>query len=242
MSPADDHGPELEGDDARAAEYVLGVLPLEERQEAARRIETDPAFARLVDEWQAHFSPLDAAYDAVEPPAGLKRAIDARLHGAPGGAADRGRTPPFWRRIGFWQALAAAAILAQIVQVGTDFVGRQEPAGEEERLVATLESDETEVRYVALFDAATGEVALSRVGAAAEEGRDYELWLIEGENAPVSLGVVPQGERAAIGLSTELASAAGGGDVFAISLEPDGGSPTGQPTGPVVAVGQLRAI
>ncbi len=32
------------------------------------------------------------------------------------------------------------------------------------------------------------------------------------------------------------------GAVFAISVEPDGGSTTGQPTGPVVAAGDLRAI
>jgi len=30
--------------------------------------------------------------------------------------------------------------------------------------------------------------------------------------------------------------------LFAISLEPHGGSPTGQPTGPVVASGDLRAM
>jgi anti-sigma-K factor RskA len=32
------------------------------------------------------------------------------------------------------------------------------------------------------------------------------------------------------------------GALFAISLEPEGGSPTGQPTGPVVAAGDLRSI
>ncbi len=38
MSAVDDFGPERGGDDTLAAEYVLGVLPDEERRQAAQRI------------------------------------------------------------------------------------------------------------------------------------------------------------------------------------------------------------
>ena len=51
MSLVDDIGPEGSGDDIVAAEYVLGVLPSDERRQASLRIEAEQAFARLVDRW-----------------------------------------------------------------------------------------------------------------------------------------------------------------------------------------------
>ena len=47
MNGTDDSERELGGDDAVAAEYVLGTLGAEDRAAAARRIEADAAFARL---------------------------------------------------------------------------------------------------------------------------------------------------------------------------------------------------
>ncbi|RUU05123.1 anti-sigma factor, partial [Mesorhizobium sp. USDA-HM6] len=74
MTLAEDNGPERGGDDLLAAEYVLGVLAADERQIASRRIDTETAFARLVDAWEVHFAPMAAAYAAVEPPASVKAA------------------------------------------------------------------------------------------------------------------------------------------------------------------------
>ena len=79
MTLAEDNGPERGGDDLLAAEYVLGVLPADERQIASSRIDTETDFARLVDGWEVHLSPMAAAYPEVEPPASVKPAIDRRL-------------------------------------------------------------------------------------------------------------------------------------------------------------------
>ena len=68
MTPGEDRAPDAGGDDHVAAEYVLGVLPAEERQALARRIETDAGFARLVEAWEARLSPLNSGYDEVAPP------------------------------------------------------------------------------------------------------------------------------------------------------------------------------
>ena len=57
MSAADDNGRELTGDDALAADYVLGALDGDDRRAAARRIETEPGFARLVERWEEHMAP-----------------------------------------------------------------------------------------------------------------------------------------------------------------------------------------
>ncbi|TIP55629.1 anti-sigma factor, partial [Mesorhizobium sp.] len=66
-------------------------------------------------------------------------------------------------------------------------------------------------------------------------GKDFELWMIEGKNAPVSMGVIPAGQTARMTISPAVQERLAQGAVLAVSLEPAGGSPTGQPTGPVVA-------
>src|SRR5262245_36515072 len=113
MTSVDNTGPEPEGDDIVAAEYVLGVLPAEERAAAARRLDSDAAFARLVDKWEAYFAPLAAAYQPVEAPAAVKQAIDRRLF-AFGAAAQAPREARggLLSSLGFWRGLAAAAIAA----------------------------------------------------------------------------------------------------------------------------------
>ncbi|MGH7153988.1 MAG: anti-sigma factor domain-containing protein, partial [Acetobacteraceae bacterium] len=69
-------------------------------------------------------------------------------------------------------------------------------------------------------------------------GKDLELWALPpGATRPISLGVVPAATRGLVvshpavplTLRTQLM----------VSLEPKGGSPTGQPTGPVLFAGTL---
>ena len=61
MTPADEDGPDRGSEDMLAAEYVVGALAAEERRAAAERIERDPVFARLVDQWEVRLSPLASA-------------------------------------------------------------------------------------------------------------------------------------------------------------------------------------
>lgn len=60
-----------------------------------------------------------------------------------------------------------------------------------------------------------------------------ELWLIRGgEGAPISLGLVaPKGDVTLLPLAVPPRP----GDVLALSIEPQGGSPAPGPTGPVIA-------
>jgi anti-sigma-K factor RskA len=234
MSVAEDDGPEHGGDEMLAAEYVAGVLSADERQAASRRIDSDPAFARLVDQWEVRLAPLGSAYRPVEPPASVKAAIDRRLFT---GTERHG----LWTSLAFWRALAAAALAALAIVVVIPYVN---PPVErpQMRLVASLAAEGSDVRYLAVFDAAHGEVALSHVSGERASGRDFELWMIEGKNPPISMGVVPAGETTHIVIPPALRARLSSGAVLAISLEPSGGSPTGQPTGPVVAAGDLKNI
>jgi len=73
--------------------------------------------------------------------------------------------------------------------------------------------------------------------------RDFELWALPKNGAaPVSLGLMPSSGVAQETLSPEQAAALAQSAQVAISLEPAGGSPTHQPTGPVVFVAPLTAV
>ncbi|MDR7033368.1 MULTISPECIES: anti-sigma factor domain-containing protein [unclassified Mesorhizobium] len=238
MTLAQDNGPERGGDDMLAAEYVLGVLPAEERQTAGRRADAETEFARLVDAWEVRLAPLASAYPEIEPPASVKPAIERRLFAAGSTASAQ---PGLWSSLAFWRGLAAAAVAALAIYVAVPYVNppvEQEPV----RLVASLAAEGSDVKYLAVYDAAHHEVGLSHVAGERASGRDFELWMIEGQKPPVSMGVIPSGSSVHIALSAEVQEKLSSGAVLAISLEPSGGSPTGQPTGPVVAAGDLKSI
>jgi anti-sigma-K factor RskA len=238
MSLAEDNGPERGGDEILAAEYVVGVLPADERQAASRRIDSEAAFARLVDQWEVHLAPMANAYQPVEPPATVKPAIDRRLFTRSASAAPAGG---LWASLAFWRGLTTAALAAMVIYAAVPFINPPAEAPQL-RLVASLAADNSDVRYLAVYDAAHSQVSLSHVSGERASDRDFELWMIEGQNPPVSMGVVPTGATAHIAITPEIREKLASGAVLAISLEPTGGSPTGQPTGPVVAAGDLKDI
>lgn len=239
MSLVDDMAPDGGGDDIVAAEYVLGTLPVDERRQAARRVDTEQAFASLVDRWEVYFAPLAAGYASVDVPAAVKAAIDRRLFSgaAPGQPAPSG----LFSSLAFWRTLAMVALAALAFYVALPFISPPVEVSQQ-RLVASLAADGSDVRYLAVYDESSNDVGLSHVAGEPGEGRDFELWVIEGQQGPVSLGVIPAGASARLPVTEALRAKMVSGAVFAISDEPDGGSATGAPTGPVVAAGDLKAI
>lgn len=235
MNAGEDEEGMPEGDEIVAAEYVLGVLSADERAEAARRAETEQAFNRLVDWWEARLGPLASAYPAVEPPAAVREALQRRLFER-GGVKAR---PGFAAGLAFWRGLALAALAAFAIAVAIPLLN---PPSAPAPLVAALGAKGSDVHYVAVYDPRRGDVGLSHVSGERGAQKDFELWMIEGKDAPKSLGVVPVGSSVRVAVPPAMRARISQGIVFAISLEPAGGSPTGAPTGPVVAAGDLKSI
>jgi len=241
MTLAEENGPERGGDDLLAAEYVLGVLPADERQIASGRIDAETGFARLVDSWEVHLSPMAAAYAEVEPPATVKPAIDRRLFSSTAASTTTAPSGSLWASLAFWRGLTAAALAALVLYVAVPYV-RPPVVVPQERLVASLTADGSDVKYLVVYDAARRDVGLSLVSGERAAGKDFELWMIEGKNAPVSMGIIPAGQTTHIPVTPAVQQKLAQGAVLAVSVEPTGGSPTGQPTGPVVAAGDLKGI
>ena len=240
MTLAEDSGAENGGDDILAAEHVLGVLSADERRQVNTRIEGEPEFARLVDQWEAHFAPLGAAYAEIEVPASVKQAIDRRLPTSTRQTPEAGPTG-LWSSLAFWRGLAVAAVAALAIYIAVPYTNPPVQAPQE-FMVASLAADGSDVKYMVMYDAATGEIGLSHVAGERGTDKDFELWMVEGQNPPVSMGVIPVGTTMKMPVKQEMRDKLSTGAVLAVSLEPAGGSPTGLPTGPVVAAGDLREI
>jgi anti-sigma-K factor RskA len=238
MSPADESEWERGSDDAIAAEYVLGALPADERRAVAQRIDTDPDFAGLVDHWEALLAPMAGTYPEIEPPASVKQALDTRLPSQAAPPARRGAG--LWQSLTLWRGMAVAGLAGLVLAIALPLDQPDERAPT--RLVASLTAEGSDVRYMAVYDSLTQVIGLSHVSGSRPGGRDFELWIITGDGAPESLGIVPERPTAQLKPSPTTREKLGEGAVFAISVEPLGGSPTGQPTGPVMAAGNLRSI
>jgi len=223
---------EPDDDGLLAAEFALGVLQGSARDDFAKRVSADPALAAQVRYWNEHFAGFTDEIAPVLPSAQVQRRIENRLFGAT-------QRQSIWNSLGLWRGLAIAS-LAALLAVGVWNLQTVKPTVQD-AFVARVEGEAKAVELVAYYDAATGELRLNRTAGAAATNRSFELWLIVGSDAPVSLGVLPAANTTRLTVPVHLRSQLKG-SVLAISDEPAGGSPTGAPTGPVLATGQLTAV
>ena len=73
-------------------------------------------------------------------------------------------------------------------------------------------------------------------------GRSAQLWVIEGDNAPKPLGTFRATGPGTYEAEAKMGAVIAPGTKLAITLEPMGGSPTGKPTGAVIASGLLSKV
>ncbi|NDV86307.1 anti-sigma factor [Aurantimonas aggregata] len=241
MSDAVDHGRE---DAHLAAEYVLGVLSGGQRRSVERRALRDPAFAAVLAEWTELLGPMSSAVEPATPPEGIWSRIEADLGRMTRSQATQPADRPKGRRVSaIWQwlglagmGLAVASLAALILVAGRDLAP---PA--DGMMTATLSTEDGTPLVTVVIDTATSMATLIPVVHAEEPGRVPELWLVPpGGAAPISLGLIDMARPLHVALE---GSGLGMPDAaLAVSMEPEGGSPTGLPTGPVVASGALHSI
>lgn len=219
-------------DDARAAEYVLHLLDDDERRAFEARLATDRALQLLVWSWEARLSPLSDTIEAVAPPKTVRSRVLRSVDEPP-------TRRPAQAFLAWLVGGAVAAGLLLFVLFGETF--RPEP-NLSVAFQAELASEDRSQVMVAGVIPATHEIVIERVAGTAPEGRVHELWLIaEGADAPVSLGLLENQGITRIRVPDDIAPGVRTGTI-AVSEEPPGGSPTGAPTGPIVAAAQFSDV
>lgn len=212
-------------DSALAAEYALGTLRGAARQRFTRRLEQEPALAAEVSRWQNSFSELDQQVIPVIP----AEAVWQRI--ARGLPAEKTRMRSVrWPWLGW--ALAASFAGALLYN---QFTVPPVP-----QAVAVLNGDSQQGSWVVSMSPDKSQLTIQAINASAvQSDRSLQLWLIPPGRKPQSLGLVNNAGRQQVDVTKlQLASL----PTLAISLEPRGGSPTGQPTGPVVYSGKIMQL
>ena len=236
--------------DRLAAEYALGTLRGLARRRFERVMDGDRALRELVLEWELRLNRLAETAPAIEPPGRVWQQIKARmgataaerrsLFGALLGGA-RVRVPNLaeaglWNFVGFWRPaslVAAAAAIALAFYVTT-----LTPAAPPLTHLAVLNDQDNKPAMVANLHATVDRLVIRAVATPpVESGKALELWLLPAGGAPVSLGLLGGAETIVDLPHAQTTAIATGG--LAVSLEPAGGSPTGQPTGPVLFSGAV---
>ncbi len=233
---------ELEND---AAEYVLGTLPIAERTAFGARLETDAAARAAVSAWERRFSDLPVP-PSIAPPQSIWTAIEQALGwntGAAvphlrlvaGGARGTDVVARLRRSAGRWRiaALASGAVAAALAV----FVGIRElaPPADLGSYVAAVNRGGDKPALLVRVDLRTRRVMITPVAAEAPAGKSLQLWYIGAGLAPRSMGLVDRSATSMPlpdGIDAGLAS-------FAVSVEPQGGSKSDGPSGPVAYSGAL---
>ncbi|KMK67870.1 anti-sigma factor domain-containing protein [Puniceibacterium sp. IMCC21224] len=228
MSERDDINGDLPGGDVSlCAEYVLGLLTDAEARAFETRFQGDPDLRDELAYWADHFAALTDAIPAEAPPAAILGRIENAAFGA---------RPSLWRQLMPYiaGALVAASVAWVAMVSGVLNFGAEEP-----HLYASLEPVGSDFVLLAHYAPDSGTFMVRRDEGVYPSDAALEIWLIaDADSAPVSLGLMVTDGLTQIPVSRDMATLFPGATI-AVSQEPPGGSPTGAPTGPVVAVGQF---
>jgi|TARA_B100000700_G_scaffold59109_1_gene64234 anti-sigma-K factor RskA len=241
--------------DMLAAEYALGTLDADTRADVARRRQQEPELEALIQAWEARLAPLGDEAVAVAPGPELKERIEQRIRTieaeaqrpqaeqaptqkpeqAATSASDQSQVATLRRRLVRWQwstglATAAALVLAVIL------AGPLNKVPSDPSFVAVFQEDDRQPAFMLSVDLSNKQLNVLPVSAEPLANKSYQLWIKEdslGPN-PRSVGVLNDDLSLDADALSDYDPALLKRATFGISIEPSGGSPTGQPTGPAI--------
>lgn len=124
----------------------------------------------------------------------------------------------------------------QVVEVAAPAQPQALPA----QFVAVLQQGAAAPAFILTVDTATKNFTVRKVGAASEAGKSYELWLVSDKlQRPRSLGVIGGSDFTIRPSLADYDADTINRATYAVTIEPEGGSPTGVATGPIVYTGKL---
>ena len=226
--------------------YALDAVSPEEHEAFEQHLHTCAACREELEGLQATAARLGVAV-ASPPPVELRARVMDAISKTP---QERPRVaavlPGPWQR---WapRMLAAAAVLAVVASLGAFLVERergQDLANQQAAVSAVLAAEDAEDQALELDGGARLRVVSSQaLGQAvvvssdmpeAGPDSDYEVWSV-GADGPESVGLMEPGSDGAA--KVQLVDGLDDATALAITVEPEGGSPSGEPsTKPIVTV------
>ncbi|MCE4057639.1 anti-sigma factor [Pseudomonas sp. Au-Pse12] len=214
---------------ALAADYAIGLMQGAARRRFEMLLLDDAALREELAQWQESLASLTEAIPEQAVPEQVWQGIQARILPQ---VLHLPKKNPRWMRLRL--ALAACAVLATLY-IG--FIQQRDQVRYSATLLSAEQQPALRIKAHAQY-LQVEPLTLAAIGL----DRSLELWAIPADGPPISLGVVPVGGKGKINLSQAQRALLDTPIALAVSLEPHGGSPTGQPTGPVLYQGQLSAL
>ncbi|KPN87979.1 anti-sigma factor [Pseudomonas nunensis] len=214
---------------ALAADYAIGLMPAAARRRFEQLLLEDASLRAELAHWQDSLVSLTEALPEQPVPERVWEAITARIE------PQHLHVP---EKRSFWNWIRVTVALCSLVVVV---------------FLSTLYNRD-DARYSATLMSADAQPALKVEAhenylnvepltlAAVTPEQSLELWAIPADGKPISLGVIPRGGKGKVELNEAQQALIGKPIALAVSLESKGGSPTGQPTGPVLYQGALVAL
>jgi anti-sigma-K factor RskA len=224
--------------DSLASSYVQGTLHGGARRRFETLLPAHPALRNAVHEWQARLAPLSQSVAPMTPPDAVWSQINNRLFGEQTHLAQTFNWQTglgnIWRSIRLWQASTAAGFAMAVGAVIMLNTASQAP------IVVMLNGDNGVKQFVVSLNRDGRSLVLTPLAssAVAPAGKSLELWAIPTDGKPQSLGVLVADQAIRLNASS-FKTGVLDASVIAVSVEPLKGSPTGLPTGQVIASGKL---
>ncbi|RON45953.1 anti-sigma factor [Pseudomonas frederiksbergensis] len=214
---------------ALAADYAIGLMPTAARRRFEQLLLEDAALRAELAHWQDSLVSLTESLPEQPVPEHVWEGITARIEPQVLHVPEK---RSFWS----WTRVTAALCSLLLIVFLSMLYNRDEA-----RYSATLLSADAQPALKVEAHGNFLNVEPLKL-AAVDPGRSLELWAIPADGKPISLGVIPAGGKGKVELSDAQKALIGKPIALAVSLEPKGGSPTGQPTGPVLYQGALAAL
>lgn len=224
--------------DMLVAEFVLGTLPASERDYVESRRREDPEVEALIQQWEERLGKLADEIEPVQPSAALfakiEKALD-RVESTPREVIETSSVVALRSQLNRWRWSTAIASAAALVLVAI-LALQPQPEPQTQSFVAVFQHNDQQPAFLLTVDLKEQRLNIRPVTAEPRPGKSYQLWIKADELGPNprSVGVLGNDfaldEGALRSYDPVLLKEA----TFGISVEPEGGSPTGQPTGPAI--------
>ena len=219
--------------DMLSADYILGTLKGAARRRFEQLIRQKPVWAQTLNWWEGHMHLLADTVPAINPPNKVWKNIEAQLF-------NRKVTQQnaWWKNWAFASTALATGLAILLVIQTPQSLNDSKPAA-----VALLATEKSEAGWLlnetkkSDTDVTINAIALASLQLKADNA--FELWLLPADKSkPISLGLLPQQGNNVFKVPKDVIPLMATG-LLAVSLEPVGGSPTGQPTGAVLYQGKM---
>lgn len=219
--------------DILSTEYILGTLKGAARRRFEQLSQQRADFAQTFHWWESHIHLLADTVPATQPPKEVWQNIENRLFRSP-----KASQSGWWKSLAFLSTAMAASLATFLVIQSPKPLEDIAPTA-----VALLATEKAEAGWFlnetkhSQTDIEINVRALASLQIKSDNA--FELWLVPADKSkPISLGLLPQQGSSVFKVPVELIPQMATG-LLAVSLEPVGGSPTGQPTGAVLYQGRM---